>query len=218
MAIDRKFIVTLPTKSGPKEFITFAGLLDAGHNSGLLGIECEILTHLCQPEKDYWVVQATGRFRTETGEAIWTAHGDAHPGNSQMKGALLRHAETRAAARMLRFGTNIGMTAAEEIGPDYDEREDGMARTQPQSRSASPKAAESHAAPAHQRGAAASTEGRMVADQPAGPVCTTDGCGTILTEKEISGCMQKGWPLLCIECARNKVRAEREAREAVAAP
>ena len=39
-----------------------------------------------------------------------------------MRGAELRHAETRAIARMLRFATNVGMTAFEELGPDADDQ------------------------------------------------------------------------------------------------
>ncbi len=114
MALDKKFIINLKGK----DFVLFAGLLDLAHEQGLIAIETEILAELSQPEEKAWVVRAIGRFRSENGEAIWSAHGDASPGNSQMRGAELRHAETRAIARMLRVATNVGMTAFEELGPD----------------------------------------------------------------------------------------------------
>jgi hypothetical protein len=117
MAIDPKHIITLPTKAGPKEFILHAGLLDAAHQSRVREIQTEEVLALCLPEKDHYVVRATGRFRTEDGEdAVWSAMGDANPSNSQMRGAYLRHAETRAVNRMLRFATNIGMTSLDEMG------------------------------------------------------------------------------------------------------
>lgn len=115
MAVDPKWICNIRGK----EFVMVGGLLDAGHNSGLIGIETEVLESLCKPAEDYWVVRAIGRFRSaENGEAIWSAVGDASPATSQMKGAYLRHAETRAVARMLRFATNCAMTAAEELGSE----------------------------------------------------------------------------------------------------
>jgi hypothetical protein len=114
--IDPRFIVKLHGK----EFILVAGLLDAGHKAGLAGIETEVIRELSNPEKQSWVVQATGTFAGETGPRVWSAYGDADPGNSQMRGAYLRHAETRAVARMLRFATNTGLTAAEELSGDEE--------------------------------------------------------------------------------------------------
>ena len=82
MAIDPRFIVNLKGK----DFVLLAGLLDLGHKGGLIAIENEVLADLSAPEKDTWVVRSTGRFRSDHGEAIWSAHGDASPGNSQMRG------------------------------------------------------------------------------------------------------------------------------------
>lgn len=114
--IDSKWILNLKGK----EFVLFAGLLDLAHQNGLIAIENEVLLDLSNPEKDFWVVRSLGRFRCAEGEAVWSAHGDAGPGSSQMRGAYLRHAETRAAARMLRMATNIGMASVEELGNDAD--------------------------------------------------------------------------------------------------
>jgi hypothetical protein len=117
MAVDPKWICNIRGK----DFVMVGGLLDSGHKSGLIGIETDVLESLCKPAEDYWVVRAIGRFRSaENGEAIWSAVGDASPATSQMKGAYLRHAETRAVARMLRFATNCAMTAAEELGGEED--------------------------------------------------------------------------------------------------
>ena len=117
MAIDKKFLINLKGK----DFVLFAGLLDLAHGMGLAGIETMVVKDLCSPNEDRWVVQAIGTFRPAEGkEATWSAYGDAHAGNSQMRGAYLRHAETRAVARMLRLATNVGMTAFEELGPDKE--------------------------------------------------------------------------------------------------
>src|SRR5438045_5294556 len=114
MSLDPKFIINLKGK----DFVLFAGLLDLGHQQGLIAIEHEVMESLCVPEKEFWVVRATGRFRCDEGEAIWSAHGDASPGNSQMRGAYLRHAAARAAARMLRIATHGCVTALGELGPN----------------------------------------------------------------------------------------------------
>lgn len=119
--IDPRFVIKLNTKNGPKEFVLLAGLLDLGHNRGLHGIETQILSEFCDPKEQSWVVQATGTFCTEAGMACFSAVGDANPSNSQMRGAFLRHAETRAIARMLRFATNVAMASVDELGPDADE-------------------------------------------------------------------------------------------------
>lgn len=118
--VDPKFVINLKGK----DFVLLAGLLDVAHQNGLIGIETEVCEKFSNPEKDFWVVKATGRFRAPEGDAIWTAYGDASPISSQMKGAYLRHAETRSIARMARFATNIGMTAFEECDFRNQEHED----------------------------------------------------------------------------------------------
>jgi|GEM_PF-3954050 len=207
MPVKPEFIITMNTKQGKKDFVLFAGLLDLGHQSGLIAIENEVLLDLSQPEKDVWVVRSTGRFRSEYGEAIWSAHGDASPGNSQMRGAYLRHAETRAAARMLRIATNVGMASVEELGPGVeDEREDGAPRATP-GRQPNGQAAVSPtvgtAIPRPAAGSGAGTSNGVVGHGNDGaPCCTVEDCGSILSEREINGCMQAGWPMFCLEHAR----------------
>jgi len=115
--VDPKFIVELKGKP----FVMLGGLLDLAHRIGLQAIETAIVEKFSQPEKDTWVVQAFCRFSQPEGEPLlWSGYGDAGPGNSQMRGAYLRHAETRAIARALRWATNIAMAAVEELGPDSE--------------------------------------------------------------------------------------------------
>lgn len=135
MPVNEQFVISLKGK----QFVLLAGLLDLAHQQGLRSIETEVMAELCIPEEKRFVVRAIGRFRTGEGEdAIWSAHGDSDPTNSQMRGAELRHAETRAIARMLRFATNVAMTAFEELGPDAEHQnghqEAHAARTGPPQR------------------------------------------------------------------------------------
>lgn len=162
-SIDPKFVVDLRGKS----FVMMGGLLDLAHRTGLQSIETEIQTELCVPEKEFWVVRATVRFRAEPEPLEFSAVGDASPGSSQMRGAYLRHAETRAVARALRFATNIAMCSVEELGPDADDaprhngaRTNGDARTAPQRAKHDPE------------------------DHAAHPLCSVEGCGVLLNKNE----------------------------------
>lgn len=159
-----------------KKFVLLAGLLELAHEMGLKGIETTILP-LSQPAEQVWIVQAIARFARDGEDALFWGHGEATPGNSQMRGALLRHAETRAIARALRFGTGIGMTAAEELGPDAEPDGNGhAARPAPAPRSA----------PA---GAAVST-----ADAP---VCQWPDCGKEMTKNQVTMSQHKLHMNLC---------------------
>jgi hypothetical protein len=103
-----------------KTFVLLSGLLDLAHQRGLCGIETEVQIELSRPAEEYWVVRATGRFSNDQGGHVFSAYGDASPASSQMRGAYLRHAETRSIARMLRMATNVGLASLEEL----DEREE----------------------------------------------------------------------------------------------
>jgi DNA-directed RNA polymerase subunit RPC12/RpoP len=123
MSIDPKFVI----ERFGKPFVLFAGLLDLAHERGLLGIKTAVILDASDPKEQFWVVYARGQFKGEDGEVReFTGYGDASPASSQMKGAYLRHAETRAVARMLRMATNVGMTAFEELGGE-DEAKAGAA-------------------------------------------------------------------------------------------
>jgi hypothetical protein len=189
------------TRLHDKDFVVFAGLLDLGHQKGLCGIKSEVIAELSRPAEEVWVVRATGRFQTEGGEELWSAYGDAGPKNSQMKGAYLRHAETRAAARMLRMATNVGMTALEEMGPDgTDPGEQDPPRTQQPPRQS---AARNPAQP--QQPASGGEEARMVADSADAEEFFCSECGQKLTPKEVAGSRKKGWPMLCVRHAQQLV-------------
>lgn len=131
MTVDPRFIVNLKGK----EFVMLGGLLDLAHRIGLQSIETAVSEKFSQPEKDIWVVQAFCRFSQPEGEPLlWSGYGDAGPGNSQMRGAYLRHAETRAIARALRWATNVAMAAVEELGPDSEPANGHQSAPQPPQR------------------------------------------------------------------------------------
>lgn len=94
-----------------KEYITFAGLLDHAHNSGLESIRTELVQH----DDNITIFKSTAVMRNNR---VFTAYGDATPKNvnSMIAPHRLRMAETRAISRSLRLATDIGMTALEELG------------------------------------------------------------------------------------------------------
>lgn len=184
MSVDPQFLINLKGK----QFVLLGGLLDLAHRSGLRSIETDVLTELCQPEKEFYVVRAVGLFRTGDGlDATFTALGDAGPGNSQMKGAFLRHAETRALARMLRWATNVAITAFEEV----DEAEEKPARKE---KPAGP-VADSHNLPAKH-----------------GPACAV--CGLVLDPNTYQASVKRFSQPLCVQHGKERMetlRAEAEA-------
>jgi hypothetical protein len=116
MAIDKKYIVNLHGK----EFILFAGLLDVAHNDGLSSVQTDLIQSHDADNKMTAIVTA----KVVTSKGTFTGIGDANPenvGNKVIALHCIRMAETRAVARALRFATNIGMTALEEIGGDVAE-------------------------------------------------------------------------------------------------
>lgn len=128
--VQKEFIKTLQNK----DFVLYAGLLDAAHKEGLVSITTEIIQI---PEADngmYAVVKAIatksrrkkdldGKPTEELFPVTFTGIGDASPESVSRNIAphILRMAETRAKARALRDLTNIGMAAIEELGPDFED-------------------------------------------------------------------------------------------------
>lgn len=158
MPVKPEFVINLKGK----QFVLLAGLLDLAHQQGLRSIETEIMGEFCDRAERSYVVRAIGRFRTGDGEdAVWSACGDAAPGNTQMKGAELRHAESRAIARMLRFATNVAMTAFEELPPDAE------AHNGPQT---------NHSARTGQQRARRDPEDEAAHDDPNDPACEWPEC------------------------------------------
>jgi hypothetical protein len=103
-----------------KDFVLYAGLLDAAHRAGLQGISTSLVKYPGTGSEGA-IVHATAHFPWGSFDGI----GDADPSNVSRNIAphLTRMAETRAKARALRDALNIGMVAMEEMGgddPDYN--------------------------------------------------------------------------------------------------
>jgi hypothetical protein len=113
--LDERFIIEIEGK----EFVTYPGLLDLGHQKGILKIEVETV-QIPTKENDHFAV-CKAIVISKTGETF-TDVGDANPVNcsSRVSKHLLRMASTRAIARALRSFTNIGMTCLEELA-DLDD-------------------------------------------------------------------------------------------------
>lgn len=110
-AMNKQHVITL----AGKEYVLFAGLLDEAHKQGLEQIE----TNLVQaPSQDNPMAVVSALVKTSKGS--FSGLGDASPDsvNDTIAPHLIRMAETRAVARALRFTTNIGFTALEELGRD----------------------------------------------------------------------------------------------------
>jgi hypothetical protein len=113
--LDERFITTIENK----DFVLYAGLLDLGHQKGILKIDVEPLQLPTAENGHMAICKAT--VLSKSGE-VFTDVGDANPQNCHPRVAkhLLRMASTRAIARALRSMTNVGMTALEEIS-DFGE-------------------------------------------------------------------------------------------------
>jgi hypothetical protein len=98
-----------------KDFVLYAGLLDAAHRAGLQGISTSLVKYPGAGSEGA-IVHATAHFPWGSFDGI----GDADPGNvsRQIAPHLTRMAETRAKARALRDALNVAMVAAEEMGPE----------------------------------------------------------------------------------------------------
>ncbi len=100
-----------------RTFVLVNGLLDLAHQEGLSSIQTELI--LPGTEVDgviTWLFKAT----VTTKKGTFTGYGDATAANvtRAMLTVLPRFAETRSLARALRFATNVGAVALEEMGPD----------------------------------------------------------------------------------------------------
>ncbi len=110
--VPRKYIIVLKGK----EYITLPGLLNQAHQIGLESIETQMLS---KPEDTKHLFKAIVTIRrSDNSIKTFVGHGDACVENTSLTvtQALIRMAETRSVARALRWATNIGMTAFEELG------------------------------------------------------------------------------------------------------
>lgn len=107
--INRRFLV----QEHGKEFVLYAGLLDAAHAQGLRRIETQII-QIPSPDNQQTAICFA---LVETDRGTYTGLGDASPANTKphMVQHLIRFAETRAKARALRDAINVAMVAFEEL-------------------------------------------------------------------------------------------------------
>jgi predicted nucleic acid-binding Zn finger protein len=113
--LDERFI----TEIEGNEFVKYPGLLDLGHQKGILKIEVDPIQIPTKENANFAVCKAT--VVSKAGETFIDI-GDANPQNCSSRVAkhLLRMASTRAIARALRSYTNIGMTCLEELADFND--------------------------------------------------------------------------------------------------
>ena len=106
-----------------RDMITQAQLLDKAHQLGLAGVKTKIVQ---LPDKDNGMVavhHATVTIRTQDGLCEFQGTGDASADNvgSMIRKHIIRMSETRAVVRALRWATNTGKAAREELGGDDEE-------------------------------------------------------------------------------------------------
>ena len=119
-----------------RPFVLYAGLLDEAHSQGLKSIRTQLL-QTPSPENGN-VAICCAEVTTEKG--VFTGLGDASPENvaRMMVPHLIRMAETRAKARALRDGINVGVASLEELGEPDEMSESGETHARPRERPAEP--------------------------------------------------------------------------------
>lgn len=99
-----------------KPFVTFSGLLNLAHETGLFTLTTELIQTPSKENGHTAIVKATVVTITGT----YSDFGDASPisvGDDKFIPHILRYASTRAKARVLRDALNIGYPALEELTP-----------------------------------------------------------------------------------------------------
>jgi len=132
--LDERFIMEIEGS----EFVKYPGLLDLGHQKGILKIEVDPIQLPTKENGNFAICKAL--VVSKTGETFIDV-GDANPGNCNARVAkhLLRMSSTRAIARALRSFTNIGMTCLEELADLNDVIGDGSPKTGAKHRKVAPK-------------------------------------------------------------------------------
>jgi hypothetical protein len=97
-------------------YVAHAGLLRLATRKGCSGILVEQIAEASDPGAARWVFRATV-FKSASSRGF-VGYGDADPSNvsSQVRGAEMRVAETRAVNRALRKAYGIGLCSVEELG------------------------------------------------------------------------------------------------------
>ncbi len=98
------------------DYVLYTGLLVAAHQLGVVSISARLLQ---LPTSDNgWVAVCASSVTTETG--VFTALGDAHPGNAARSdvSTLILLAQRRAKAHALYDAFNLGLTPVEAL-PGY---------------------------------------------------------------------------------------------------
>ena len=105
-------------KIGDRDFVRFEGLLDLAHRQGLKDVQTELLQAPAEGNGQVAICRAV--VTTERG--TFSGIGDACRGNvnKMIVPHIIRMSETRAVARALRLGCNIGMCSVEELGGDAE--------------------------------------------------------------------------------------------------
>lgn len=106
-----------------KEFVLYTGLLDAAHRAGLMGISTSLVDAPSAENGQTAICHAEARFPW----GVYSGIGDANKGNTgvMIQPHLIRMAETRAKARALRDGLNVGMASVEELVSLPSDRDGG---------------------------------------------------------------------------------------------
>lgn len=116
-AVNKAFLIN---RQG-KDFVLFAGLLDAAHRSGLRSVQTRLIQAPTDANGNLAIVEATTTFVDAQGvEYHFSGLGDASPSNvgRMIAPHLCRMGETRAVARALRLALNIGAVSVEELAED----------------------------------------------------------------------------------------------------
>ena len=97
-------------------YVTHAGLLRLAQRRRCIGIRVQQVHQFCDPAMSRWVFKAT--VFSKPSSKGFAGYGDADPSNvsSQVHGAEMRVAETRAVNRALRKAYGIGLCSVEELG------------------------------------------------------------------------------------------------------
>lgn len=103
-----------------KDFVLYSGLLDKATELGLRRLVSRLVQAPTAENGQTAICAAEAEF---TDGRIFSDVGDASPGNvgKMIAAHIIRMASTRAKARCLRDGLNIGGAAFEELGPDDED-------------------------------------------------------------------------------------------------
>lgn len=98
-----------------KEFVTYPGLLNFGHEKGIASIEAKLVQY---PTIENGMTAIAMAIVIGKDGETFSDIGDASPEscNAKIVPHLIRMASTRAKARCLRDFTNIGVCSVEELG------------------------------------------------------------------------------------------------------